>query len=110
MSVRIIDKTPQVNQDIKTKASIALRLIASAIIVESTPKTPKRRGDLRQNVLKQVLGLTGKVAWNQDYAIFQESKQFKRYTTAGTGPHFAENAVAKVVEEAAKYFRQAGIQ
>lgn len=108
--VRITDNMAKIGREAVTKANIALRLMASAVVVESTPKTPKREGDLRLNVLKQVIGLNASVTWDMPYAEIQENTQFKNYTTPGTGPHFAENAVKQVVGESTKYFRQAGIK
>lgn len=58
-------------------------------------------------MLKQVLGLHGKVIWGKNYAGFQERKQYQNYTTAGTGPHFAENAVRTVAARADEHFRRA---
>lgn len=75
----------------------------------SAPKTPKRLGDLRRNKLKQVLGLHATIQWRQQYAAVQEDKQHQNYTTPGTGPHYAENAVKEVVSNAGKYFRRAGL-
>lgn len=109
MSVRITDNTPRVKSDAERRYNIAIRLMIDAIDQESIPNTPKDKGDLRNNKLKQVLGSHGKIAWLQHYSVFQESKQFVHYTTSGTGPHFAEKAVKKVTSDAAKYFRQAGL-
>jgi hypothetical protein len=109
MSVKVTDNSNKINQQTAQNASVALRLIASAIVQEATPKTPRQFGDLRNRILKQVLGLTGKIVWQMPYAGIQESKKFRNYTTPGTGPHFAQNAVTKIVEDSNKYFRQAGI-
>lgn len=108
MSVKITDNSSKLKSEASQNYNIALRLMASAIVVESTPKTPKKFGLLRQNVLKEVVGLNAKVSWNQDYAEIQEVKQFTNYTTPGTGPHFAENAVKTIVDKADQFFREAG--
>lgn len=107
--VRIIDNTGRVNGDIKIKASIFLRNAAEAIVKESTPHTPKKTGRLRMDIIKQVLGLHGRIEWGKNYAVFQEEKQFANYTTPGTGPHFAENAVKKIVSNTAAIARQVGL-
>ncbi len=109
MRVKVEDYTPKVFADKQQKANLALRLITSAIVNEATPKTPKDEGDLRLNVLKQVLGSKARITWRQPYAQIQEEKQFKNYTTPGTGPHYAENAVVKIFNEAVTYFRQVGL-
>lgn len=70
-----------------------LRSFMDSVINKSTPITPKKRGNLRQDILKQVSGLSGKLIWGKDYAIYQEKKQYKNYTTPGTGPGFAEKSV-----------------
>ncbi|RDH76345.1 hypothetical protein DVS77_21565 [Mycolicibacterium moriokaense] len=110
MSVRSVDNTPIFLSNTRRKASTALRFMLDAIDTESTPHTPKKTGDLRNRKLKQVLGLTARITWGTNYAGWQETKQFANYTTPGTGPHFAEDAVNKVLDDAPKYFRKAGIR
>lgn len=109
MSVKITDNTAHLESDLTVKASIFLRLAAEAITVASYPKTPKKTGRMRNDVLKQVLGLNAKVVWTKNYAIYQEEKQFKNYTTPGTGPHYARNAVHQIVSNATQVARQAGL-
>lgn len=109
MSVKVTDNTPQLKFDVQRKGNLALRFMLDAIDQESTARTPKDKGDLRMNKLKHVLGLSAVIQWSQEYAAIQESKQFQNYTTPGTGPHFAENAVRKVVNDSAKYFVRAGL-
>ncbi len=109
MSYNITDNTSIVEKDITQRASIFLRTAAEDIIRISTPKTPRKSGDLRNRVVKSVLGLSGKVAWGVNYAKFQEKKQFRNYTTPGTGPHFAENAVKDVVRNTVAIARKAGL-
>lgn len=87
---------------------LGLRRMLDDIDRASIPQTPRRTGDLRSRKLKQVLGFKASIAWLTDYAIYQELKQFGHYTTAGTGPHFAKNAVLKVTAKARDYFRRAG--
>lgn len=106
MSVRIQDNTPRLINAQSRSINTALRRIADAIVEESTRKTPKEFGFLRRNVLKQVLGHRGKVVWQQRYAAIQEVKQFRNYTTAGTGPHFAENAVKAVARRGSQFFKR----
>lgn len=108
-SVRVTDNTNQVRNNVIQKASIFLRLAAEEVIRVSTPNTPKKTGRLRADVIRQVLGLSGKVKWGKNYAKFQETKQFKNYTTAGTGPHYAENAVRDVVRKTSDISKRAGL-
>jgi len=71
------------------------------------PRTPKDKGNLRNDVLKSVIGRKATIAWTKEYAIYQEEKQFANYTTPGTGPHFAKNAVQAVTDDAEQYFKKA---
>lgn len=87
---KVTDNTNNIINQLSQKASIFLRLMADEIINISTPITPKKSGRLRMDVVKQVLGLKGKVIWGKNYGVYQETKQFKNYTTSGTGPHFAQ--------------------
>jgi hypothetical protein len=112
MKVIIEDHTDDIKRDFTLKANLFLRLAADEIVKESTEKTPMSdgfaKGSLRRNITKQVLGLTGMITWNQNYAIYQEQKQFKNYTTPGTGPHFAANAVKTVFNKTHELLKQVG--
>lgn len=109
MSVKITDNTKAVMGSIEQKASIFLRIVADNVLSISKPGTPKKTGRLRMDVLKQVLGLNGKIVWGKGYAARMESIRHKKYTTPGTGPHFAENAIKDVVKLTSKIARQAGL-
>ena len=93
MSVKVTDNTAQIVRDMTINANVFLRNMADEIVNIADPVTPKKTGDLRRTVLRQVLGTNGKVVWTRGYAAIQETKQFKHYTTPGTGPHYAEDAV-----------------
>jgi hypothetical protein len=84
-----------------------------AIHRESTPKTPMLTGQLRADVKKEVTGTRGKIRWGKFYAYYQErgytSGPVKRYTTPGTGAHFAEQSVAKVAKDHRTHFKKAGL-
>ena len=108
-NVKVTDNTNKVINDVKVKANVFLRLMADEIVKISKPKTPKDTNRLRSDILKQVLGLKGKIKWQKNYAGFQETKQFKNYTTPGTGPHYAENAVHKAVKNTSTIARKAGL-
>lgn len=110
MSVKVTDNTVTIQRDTKQKASLAIRFALDGIEQVSTPKTPRKTGDLRNRTNKSVLGLHGAIKWLTGYAVYQETKQFTNYTTPGTGPHFAENAaISEGVRNAEKYFRKAGL-
>lgn len=109
VSVQIKDNTSAIDNSFTVKSNIFLRFAADDIVKNSTPMTPKDTGRLRMDILKQVLGLSGKVIWGKNYAIYQETKQFRNYTTSGTGPHYAEKGVAKSVSRTAQIAKQAGL-
>ena len=95
--------------DIKNRTGLAIRFMLDAIHAESTPFTPKRHGPLRDTVVKRVQDTSGTIIWTRKYASRMEKKQFENYTTPGTGPHFAENAVKMVTDQSQMYFIKAGI-
>lgn len=113
MQVIVKDNSGSVKRDITVKANIFLRLVADEVVTVATPNTPKDKGNLRQDILKQVLGLTGKITWGKNYAVYQErgysSGQIKNYTTAGTGAHFAANAIKAVYDRAQELMKKAGL-
>lgn len=109
MSVNIKDNTSSITLMSIRNANLSLRFMLEDIEKISTPVTPKKEGNLRRDILKTVLGLKGTIKWLKDYAVFQEVKQFKNYTTPGTGPHYAENSVVKVASKSDVYFKKAGL-
>lgn len=109
MSYSVKDNTQTILGNAKRRANIFLRLAAEDVERRSTKNTPKRTGDLRRSILKSVLGLHGRVEWRKVYASKMESKQFSNYTTPGTGPHFARNAVQSMVDNTRSIARRAGL-
>lgn len=107
MSVTYTDNTAMVSFDVNRAAALGVRMMLDGVYKESYNFTPKRFGDLRNNVLISVVNTTGTITWSQQYAQYVEDKQFKHYTTPGTGPHFARNAVSKVANSADIYFQRA---
>lgn len=109
MSVIVTDNTAVFTAQVKQRSSLALRFLTQRVADVADPRTPKKLGNLRRNRTIQILGLRGTIRWAAAYAIFQENKTFARYTTPGTGPHFAANAVKDVVQHAEDEFRKAGL-
>lgn len=113
MSVKIIDNHAKITLDTSKKASTALRFIGDDVLKRSTPITPKKRGNLRRDTLVQVLGLSAKIKWVKNYAVYQEAGRsrgvIRNYTTPGTGPHFAEKSVKAAVANANQQFRKANL-
>lgn len=107
MSATYKSRTKEVNFIVDRAAGLAVRNMLEATHTAAKPKTPKEYGDLKDNVIKSVQGTTGTIVWMQDYAIYQENKRHDNYTTPGTGPHFAENAVREVSRNSNKYFHDA---
>ena len=101
MSVSYTNNHPKIAADTVRNANLFLRMVVDEIDKEAFYKTPKDQGELRKNLRKRVLGLKGEIVWRSKYAVAQErgytTGPVRRYTTPGTGPHFAENAVRKVV-------------
>ncbi len=109
MSVKIKSNVRKIISDTDVKVNVAIRYALEDIDDMASPNTPKDKGNLRRDTLKQVLGKRGTIMWKKEYAIYQEEKQFGRYTTPGTGPHFARNAVKKAIDKSAEYFKRAGL-
>lgn len=110
MSVKIKDNTVYIKGDNKQNTSLFIRLMLQAISREADPATPRRQGELRRNKMIAVNGLRGTIEWRSRYAKLQEENpggRFKKYTTGGTGAHFAENAVKKASDNSEKYYRMA---
>lgn len=105
MSVKIIDNTGIIKSQTQQRASTFLRVATENILTNAKPNTPKKLGNLSRDVLRRVNGLHAEIEWRKVYAQYQErgrradgSRVVKKYTTPGTGPHFAENAVKKVID------------
>lgn len=109
MSYQIKDNTPAVKAIFNQRGNIFLRLMTDQLTAISDPKTPKDKGNLRRDKVKSVSGLHAEIVWGKKYGIYQETKQYKNYTTPGTGPHFAENAAKKVIDYTGKIARQVGL-
>ena len=113
MSVKITDNHPKIQASTSQAVNLALRFMVDAIDKQAFRKTPKDQGELRKNILKNVSGHSAFIKWKSEYAAYQErgytSGPVRRYTTPGTGPHFAENAVDKVTSQANVYLKKARV-
>lgn len=111
MSVKITDNHPKIALDMSRAVNLALRYALDDVDRIAFPKTPKDRGELRKNLSKQVVGGRGTIVWKSGYAVYQErgysSGKIRRYTTPGTGAHFAFNAVKQVDANKESYLRKA---
>lgn len=109
MSVNVQDNSLQVKSEADNRASLAIRFMLEGIYRESIPNTPMNHGNLRADVIRAVNGKHGEIRWDKNYAVYQENKRYRNYTTAGTGPHFARHAVEKAIANAKDYFKKAGL-
>ncbi len=113
MAYRTNDNTQRIMRETDNRAGLAIRLMLEAIQRQSTPTTPMRTGNLRADVRKRVSGKSGSIHWGARYAAYQErgytSGRVRRYTTPGTGAHFAERAVTNVKNDSRRYFKMAGL-
>lgn len=113
MAYKETDNTDLLISEMRNKSSLAIRFMLDAIHDTSRPTTPRKTGQLRGDVTKRVTGNRGSIKWGKKYAWYQErgytSGPVRKYTTPGTGAHFASNAVRKVTNESSRYFRQAGL-
>lgn len=116
MATKVTDHSVEFEQKITQKVNIFLRLFTEQTVETAFPKTPKRDNFLRKDVLKQVLGLNAKIIWDKAYAAVQErgsrkdgTHKIRNYTTPGTGPHFAENAIKDTLARTGEIARRAGL-
>lgn len=111
-SVVVTDNTDIVRRNMRSRIANGLNEMSNQVIRISNPKTPKKIGKLRKNIVKKLVSdYERQVVWKQPYAAVQErgirkgSRRFRNYTTPGTGAKFAENAKNEVEKNAARYFK-----
>ena len=109
MSVKVVSHTTQIIAKNEANIPVAIRFALEDMKAISEPVTPKKTGDLRDSTVISVRGKNGKIIWKKRYAIYQEEKQFKNYTTRGTGPHFAKDAAMQVYKNSKQYLRKARV-
>jgi hypothetical protein len=107
MSVKYTDNTSQIMARIRRGTNIGLRQVAEEIFRVADPKTPKKHGNLRRDKIIRVLGLQAILQWDKKYAALQEDTQYRHYTTEGTGPYFAANAVREVIPRSGRILKRA---
>lgn len=111
-----------ITNEFEVGMSVALRVMMEDVHRFAEPTTPKRTGFLRGGVTKQMVGLDKAIIrWSENYAAAQEEGgrtdprtgryiQFVNYTTPGTGPHFVETSVNKVMNNIPYYLELGGIR
>lgn len=112
MAVGVRNNTAKLKTKIENNTAVMVRLMLRDIHAKAEPNTPMKTGSLRAQVREQALGNTGYIEWRAEYATYQEDGSKGKpwnYTTAGTGPHFAENAVNEVVANLDEYARKSNL-
>lgn len=119
MAVKVVNNTARVINNVENYCGLAIRWTLEDIYANATPVTPMNKGDLRARVLRTMEGnLKGAITWQSSYAGVQElghrrgkngTIYFRNYTTPGTGPHYAENAVKNSVDNFPQYLEKASI-
>lgn len=96
---------------------VGIRRMLEGIHREANPITPYKDNGLRSSVFKGMIDNNhGYITWRVPYAAAQEQGgrrdprtgkyiEFQHYTTPGTGKEFAKQALEKVMENPAQYFR-----
>lgn len=91
---------------ISLKANKAIVNAAGELLTESTPRTPYKKGELRQKRRVVPMENGARIEWTAQHAAVQNAGQrkgvpFRHYTTSGTGRDFAkidpQKAVGKVL-------------
>lgn len=113
MSVSITDNHPQIKAKVSGSTPIFLRMFGEAVLLRANPNTPYKDGQLRRMTRINAIGNKGQIRWLAGYAAFQErgytTGPVRRYTTAGTGKQFAENAVRAVAKDSKAIAKKAGL-
>lgn len=107
MAYRFVSHMTEIVAKNQLKMELAIRLALEDIRRTAEPNTPKDTGMMRSSAI--VMANEGVVNWQSDYAVYQENKQYSNYTTPGTGPHFARNAVDEVSKRFAVHLKAAGV-
>jgi hypothetical protein len=126
VSYKIKTNIPAIIIKGQANSAIFVRMAGEELLRISKPFTPmsagsdnrgkKSSGNLRRDTLVTVQGLRAIVRWRSEYASYQErgmrkdgTRKVRRYTTPGTGAHFAENAAKKIVGLTGTIARRAGL-
>lgn len=112
MSVRITSNVNKILSETRVNSNLFLRYFVDEVHKKAEPRTPRDKGNLARDVLKQVLGLKGKIVWSKEYAQAQEAGMtrgypIRNYTTPGTGKKYAVNAIDQTTGEASKIAKKA---
>lgn len=114
-NIRIVDNSEEFRKKAENKLDIALGMMAQDIEMIAAFKVPVDTGSLARFIKKyRVNKMRWKVTVNKDYAAYQErgaradgSRRVKKYSRAGSGPHFMRDAINVVVGRKYLYIKKA---
>jgi len=66
MSVHVVDLSQAFLGETQQKTNLTLRYVCDAVQESANPNTPQDKGNLRRDVLKQVLGLQARIIWDKN--------------------------------------------
>jgi hypothetical protein len=107
--LKINDRLPMFAESAKDVQNDALREGARDIVVLAKNRAPKLTGGLRSDSdVRMVKQLWWRVGFWKEYAIFQEMKNYKKYTTPNTGRRFLKGSGDAVSESMPMKFKKHG--
>lgn len=100
----------QVASQIVARGRKGLINAAGDIVTASTPRTPYRKGELRQKRRVIPLAKGAKIQWSAKHAAAQNAgitrgHAMRKYTTGGTGKNFVEFGLNTVLPKLLEYFK-----
>lgn len=112
--MRIVSNKAELVAMMSNRAIYANWLWAHDVKRDSLRQTPLKSHQLRASIKLSSQGTTQRIKWDQPYAQYQErgmrhdgTHVVRHYTTAGTGPGFAKNAIKRSLKKMPSYYAQA---
>jgi hypothetical protein len=102
VTAKVDDRLPQYSKLLRKALNDGMNELARDVLIDARNNTPFKKGALRrESGVRSPQFLTKIIYYNVEYAHFQEmggdkKRVIRKYTTAGTGSHFLENAIRKV--------------
>ena len=117
MSVTYKSRTQDILFNMRTRTTLATRLLLDDVHTYANPITPLKDMGLRTSVYKTVDSpetgvVRGTIEWRVPYAQYQErGRRYndppytgRHYTTSGTGKHFASRAIKASLQKIPLYY------
>lgn len=96
---KFVDNTDYLKGLMNNRIHLMNNSLTSEIRKEAYFITPQKNGDLHTQIVTRSSGNEATITWEMPYAAYQErgmradgTHVIKNYTTAGTGPHFAQQS------------------